>query len=204
MPEEAGALDFPAVVRGLPEPPPPSLDPYLDAAVRCFVRYGVSRTSVQDVAAEMKVNRTTVYRQVGNVDAMIRLLSARAVNRIVQEAVRRAMAVTLSAEAVAVLLAELVELVRADPVVGKVLADEMELISTLVEDLPALLDRVVSPVTPHLDAAMRAGVLARRDPAAVAGWMARVAATCIVAPPPGDLRAFLAEMIVPVLGPPAG
>ena len=48
---------------GIPSPPGGDLDPYLDAATRCFVRYGVRRTSVQDVADELGVNRTTLYRR---------------------------------------------------------------------------------------------------------------------------------------------
>lgn len=199
--ENAEVVDLPLRVRGLPEAPPPALDPYLDAAVRCFVRYGVNRTSVQDVAAEMKVNRTTVYRQVGNVDAMLRLVNARAVNRIVQEAFRRTEFAAISAETVVDLLADLIEMVRSDPVVKKVLRDEMELVGALLEDLPAMIERVTSAVAPALDAAMHAGKLGRSDARAVAGWMARIGGSCILAPPPGDLRAFLAEVLVPVLRP---
>lgn len=197
----AAGSEFRVTVDGLPEPPPPSLDPYLDAAVLCFARFGVSRTSVQDVAAEMKVNRTTVYRQVGNVDSMLRLVSARAVNRIVAGALRRAERTRISAESVAALLAELIKMIRDDPVVRKVLADEMHLIGTMLEDLPTIIDRVVSSVTPPMEAAMEAGVLARRDARAVSEWLARVAATCIVAPPPGDLGSFLLVVVVPVLAP---
>lgn len=200
------AAEFRVTVGGLPEPPAPGLDPYLDAAVRCFVRYGVGRTSVQDVAAEMKVNRTTVYRQVGNVEAMLRLVKARALNRIVVRALDRAGRSRVTPGSVAALLAELIEMVRADPVVRKVLADEMHLIGTLLEDLPAIIDRVVVSVTPPMEAAMAGGILARRDARIVAGWMTRIAATCIVAPPPGDLGRFLAEVVVPLLAPsgPAG
>ena len=196
------AAGFRVTVGGLPEPPPPSLDPYLDAAVRCFVRHGVSRTSVQDVAAEMKVNRTTVYRQVGNVGSMLRLVKARALNRIVVRALTRAQASEISARSVADLMTELIEMVRADPVVRKVLADEMHLVGTLLEDLPEMIDRVVASVTAPMEAAMEAGILARRDARVVAEWMIRIAATCIVAPPPGDLGTFLAEVVVPVLTPP--
>lgn len=199
--EPAGVTQFPVAVQGLPEPPPPELDPYLDAAVRCFVRYGVGRTSVQDVAAEMRVNRTTVYRQVGTMDAILRLVTARAVNRIVGQAFLRADLVGLSAPAVADLLAQLIEMVRADPVVRKVLADEIELVGPVVADLPTIFERLVASVVPALDAAMQAGVLARRDARAVAEWLTRVGASCVVAPPAGALRDFLAEVIVPVLEP---
>ncbi|HET9077141.1 MAG TPA: TetR/AcrR family transcriptional regulator [Acidimicrobiales bacterium] len=196
--EAAGVVEMRV---GLPEPPPPALDPYLDAAVRCFVRYGVHRTSVQDVAAEMKVNRTTVYRQVGNVDAMLRLVNARAVHRIVEEAFRRADPASVSAHTVVQLLADLIEMVRSDPVVGKVLGDELDLVGTLVADLPAMIERVVAAVTPGLEAAMRSGRLARGDARSLAEWMTRIGGSCILAPPPGDLRAFLAEVLVPVLTP---
>src|SRR5580700_4087161 len=69
------------LLRGLPEDPPPSLDPYLDAATRCFVRHGIERTTVQDVATEMGFNRATIYRQVGTIEQQIRLLAARDVRR---------------------------------------------------------------------------------------------------------------------------
>src|SRR5689334_6587328 len=79
---EQVVVELPRLARGLPAPPPASLDVYLDAAARCFARYGVQRTSVQDVAQELRVNRTTVYRQVGNVESMVRLLSAREIHRL--------------------------------------------------------------------------------------------------------------------------
>ena len=53
----ASALPHP--IAGLPSLPPSSLDQYLDAASRCFARYGIRRVSVQDVAKELGVNRTT-------------------------------------------------------------------------------------------------------------------------------------------------
>ena len=33
---DAVVLDLPSLVAGIPAPPDPSLDPYLDAAARCF------------------------------------------------------------------------------------------------------------------------------------------------------------------------
>ena len=62
-----------SVLSGIPPAPNPDLDPYLDAAAECFARHGVQRASVQDVARRLGVNRTTVYRQIGNVEDMVRL-----------------------------------------------------------------------------------------------------------------------------------
>ena len=67
------AVFLPALVRGLPPPPDAALDPYLDAAAACFARHGISRSAVADIAKEMGVSRTTVYRQVGSIDNVVRL-----------------------------------------------------------------------------------------------------------------------------------
>lgn len=37
-------------------------DPIVEAALRCFARWGVTKTSLDDVAAEAGVGRSTVYR----------------------------------------------------------------------------------------------------------------------------------------------
>jgi AcrR family transcriptional regulator len=193
-------LPLRSLVTGLPAPPPASLDPYLDAAARCFARHGIRRTSPQDVAAELKVNRTTVYRQVGNVESMLRLLSARELHRLLGE-VHRAIGGMQGPETVVDVLVGVVELVRAHPVVAKVLADERELIGLGLDDIPELLGRIAAAIVPPLELAMEAGLLARRDPVVVAEWLARVAGSTVIAPPPGDLADFFRVFLVPVLEP---
>lgn len=199
--DEGGVLHLPALARGLPPPPPRSIDPFLDAAARCFARYGVRRTSVQDVATELRVNRTTVYRQVGNVESMLRLLTARDLHRLLDDAYRRIDPRTASPETLVAALAALVEVIRAHPVVAKVLADERELIGAGLDEVPDVLGRVAAAMVPVLQAAMDAGHLARRDPVVVAEWLARIGGSAVVAPPPGDLSSFFAELIVPALDP---
>jgi AcrR family transcriptional regulator len=193
-------LDLPVLARGLPPPPPASLDPYLDAVSRCIARYGLRRTSVQDVAAELKVNRTTVYRQVGNVESMVRLLTARDLHRLLGEAYRR-IDVTEGPETVVAALTAIVEMVRAHPVVAKVLTDERDLIGAGLEDIPAVLGRIAAALVPPLEAAMDAGLMARRDPVIVAEWLARIGGSAVVAPPAGDLADFFRELLLPALQP---
>jgi AcrR family transcriptional regulator len=193
-------LPLRSLVKGLPPPPPASLDPYLDAAARCFARHGIRRTSPQDVASELKVNRTTVYRQVGNVESMLRLLSARELHRLLGE-VYKAIGGMLGPETLVDVLVHVVELVRAHPVVAKVLADERELIGLGMDDIPEMLGRIAAALVPPLEAAMDAGIIARRDPVVVAEWLARVGGSAVIAPPPGDLADFLRVFIVPVLQP---
>ena len=188
-------------VTGVPEPPSPALDPLLDAAARCFARHGVGRTSVQDVARELGVNRTTVYRQVGNVDAMVRLLLARELHRLLA-GLPTSVEGRTGPEAIVELMATIIAFAWEHPVLTKVRDDEPELIGPfVVTDLPALLARVTAGAAPLLRAAMDAGLVARRDPEVVAEWLARIALSVIAAPPPGPLRPFLAEIVEPTLRP---
>jgi AcrR family transcriptional regulator len=197
----ATLLALPGLATGIPAPPPASLDPFLDAAARCFARHGIKRTSVQDVARELRVNRATVYRQIGNAEAQVRLLLARDLHRLLAS-LPDALAGATGPDALVELLATIVTFARDHPVLVKVLADEADLIGPfLVSDLPELVGRVAAAITPLLEVAMTAGVLARRDPAVVAEWVVRLGVSLILAPPPGDLSQFIAELLVPALAP---
>ena len=201
--DDCGAelLTLPALTSGIPAPPPASLDTLLDAAARCFARHGIKRTSVQDVAREMRVNRTTVYRQIGNVDQQIRLLLARELHRLLAS-LPAALSGRTGPEAVVELVDVIVTFAREHPVLVKVLADEPELIGPfLVSDMPELIGRVSAAITPLLESAMAAGLLAPRDPVVVAEWVVRLGVSLILAPPSGDLSRFIAELLVPALSP---
>ena len=199
-----GTLPLPTFVAGIPAPPSAQLDAYLDAAATCFARHGVKRASVQDVARELGVNRTTVYRQVGNVDDMVRLLLARELHRFIAE-VPLEIRPDRGPAAVVALLAAVVRHARSHPVLEKVLRDEPELIGPfLVAELPALINRVATEIVPLLKWAMEQGSLANRDPERLADWLVRAAVTLIVAPPPGDLEDFLSDLLLPTLAPAGG
>src|SRR5580700_453552 len=120
------------LLRGLPDEPPPSLDPYLDAATRCIVRHGIERTTVQDVANDMGLNRGTIYRQVGTMENQIRLLAARDVRRHLASLPARV--VGLSGPPLVVELAAIgVEDARGHPILAKILADEPGLVGNILE-----------------------------------------------------------------------
>lgn len=198
---DAVVLDLPTLVAGIPAPPQPSLDPYLDAAARCFARHGVSRCSVQDIAADLRVSRATVYRQIGNVDAAVRLLLARELHRLLSE-MPAVLALPLGPQTIVDLVASIVSFARSHPVLDKVLRDEPELIGPfLVTDLDELIGRVVGAVAPLLASAMDAGWLARRDPAVVADWLVRLSISLVLAPPARPLAEHLGELLVPALTP---
>ena len=198
-----------AVLRSLPSlagsvpAPPAAVDPYLDAAIRCFARHGIGRTSVQDIARDLKVDRTTVYRQVGNVSSIVRLLAGRELHRFLADLPARLTGLR-GPEAIVDLLAAAIEFARGHPVLRKVLADEPELIGPfIVAELPMMIDLMAAAATPLLHDAMDAGELAPRDPERLAQMLVRLCMPLVLAPPPGDVSALLAELLLPVLTPDA-
>src|SRR5262245_52382112 len=80
--EPAELIDLPLLAEQLPGPPPESLDPVLDATVECVARHGLSKTSLSDIARELGVAPSTVYRKVGSVDNAVALVAAREGHRM--------------------------------------------------------------------------------------------------------------------------
>lgn len=190
---------------GLPPVPDESVWPFLDAATRCIERYGWARTSVRDVAREAGVERTTVYRRVGSMEQIFRLVVARELHRLMADIPTAIPPGASGSEIVINLLAAAVEHSWAHPVVAKVLVDEPELIGAfLAQGVPDLVGRATATLSPLLAAAMDAGVVARRDPVIVTEWIVRIGLSLLVAPPPADLRAFLTEALGPLLTLPRG
>lgn len=185
---------------GLPNRPAPDLDPLLDAAARCFVRHGVSRTRVPDIAAEMGVSRVTVYRQAGGVDQIAGLLIARDLQRLL-EGIPPLDGVEVGPSVVVSVLAGLIEEARQHAVLQKVLRDEPSVIGPLLAtELPEIIERASSVLAPLIDLLVAQGAVAPRDTQRIAAWLVRIGITLLVAPV-DDLEAFLAEVLVPVLEP---
>jgi AcrR family transcriptional regulator len=195
-------LDLPRLARGIPPPPAPELTPALDAAARCFARHGVARTSMNDIARELRVSRSGIYRQLGSIDQALRLLTAREVNRQVSEALPGALARASGPEVVLVMLEEVVGFAQHHPVVRKVIADEPELIGPyLLTDLPAITAQVADLVAPLLEQAMDAGLVRRQDARVLAGWLVRVVIVLLLDPVDQPLRSMFEQLLLPALTP---
>lgn len=196
-----GLLHLPVLAQGLPPAPPAALDPYLDAAAVCFARHGVSRTTVPDIAREVGVSRTTVYRQVGSVEHLARLLLARELHRFLVRLPELLEGAT-GPDTITRLVGVVVRFARAHPVLTKVLADEDEVVGAfLLHDLPDLVARVSGMATPLLEQAMAGGLIGRRDPAILAEFLVRTTVSLVLAPPAVALDRFLDEVLGPVLAP---
>lgn len=187
-------------------PPGPELDRYLDALTACVARSGLRRLSVQDVARELGVDRTTVYRQAGTIKAQLRLLAARDVGRLLSSpSIRHLVQGDPAAGAglpdtIVAAIDRSVELARAHPVVARVIDDDAEMVTLRsLADLGEILAGAAEVLAPRLQAAMEAGWIEPRDPAVLAGWIVHVTAWMVLMPPPGDQRAVLRESIRPLL-----
>lgn len=178
---------------------PSATDPYLDAFARIVQEKGLERTRVQDVAAAVGVNRVTVYRQVGTVRAMTHLLFERELQRSLPDVSGWASADD-AVGALVSLLANVVRVFRGHPVLTKVLDDEPHLLGPyLLRDLPEVVARSAHVSEGLLTWAMESGRLARRDPARLGEWVARVLVTAVLSPPAGSLEEFFDEGLRPLL-----
>ena len=198
----AALLDLPRLARGLPERPAPELGPALDAAARCFARYGITRTSMNDIARELRVSRSNIYRQLGSIDRTVRLLMAREIHDLVGDRLPVALGKAIGADVVISLIDEVVTFAREHPVVRKVVADEPEIIGPyLVTDLTEVTAQVADLLVPLLQEAMRTGLIRRQDARSLAGWLVRIAVVLLLDPVESPQRPHLEQLLLPVLTP---
>ncbi len=103
--------------------PPPDSDTearrrLVDAARRCFERFGFEKTALGDVAAEAGVTRRTVYRYFDNSDELMRAAFVLAAGGIVERMVTRARSVEDPGERIVEAMVFLCREIPADPHLG--------------------------------------------------------------------------------------
>ncbi|HKY13629.1 MAG TPA: TetR/AcrR family transcriptional regulator [Microthrixaceae bacterium] len=197
---EAEIVTFPLLADDLPGPPPASLDPVLDATIECIARHGLSKTSLSDIARELGVAPSTVYRKVGTVENAAQLVMAREGHGLL-ERMPQVIAGVEGPRAITVFLAECIETTRRNPMVDKIMRDDDWVGRLATRRLEAALTRSAESSVPRLVRAMAAGYVRDQDPLALGHWIARITFACLLAPPPGDLLAALDAFLLPVLDP---
>jgi AcrR family transcriptional regulator len=203
--QEASAevIRFPLLAERLPVPPPAALDPVLDATVECLSRHGLSKSSLSDIAREMGVAPSTVYRKVGSVENAALLVIARDGQRMLDR-MPEVIAGIEGARTITMFLAECIDAFMQHPMVAKVLRDEVDWVGRMVtRNLDSLVAQAAEIAAPILEAAMGAGTIRRQDPLALAHWITRIGMVTIICPPPGDLRTALDALLLPALEPSA-
>ena len=68
------------------DPPADPRQPFLDAAESCLTRFGLGKTTVDDVAQAAGVSRATVYRHFGSRDELLLAVVEREASRLASEA----------------------------------------------------------------------------------------------------------------------
>jgi len=186
----------------IPPRPPPSLDPTLDAVERCLTRFGVRRTSMSDIAREMGIARTTLYRQVGSLEEAISLVTSRRFHRFLDELVILT-AGGLGPETFVDVIARTVRTALDDPVARRILTDEPELLGEYLAagSLQTLAEQIAELLTPVIVAAAAAGAVRTEDPAMTAAWLVRIVLALGAVPPPDDeLESTVRHVLLPLLG----
>lgn len=198
----ASHLVIPAAA--LPPVPPAEMDPFLDAAARCFARHGIRRTSVPDIAREASTSRTTVYRQVGTVDTAAALLLARDLHRLLIS-LRGELDGADGPESLIRLIGAVVSFCAGHPVLRKVLTDEPEIATPfLTAEFRSIIDRVSDVVVPLLERAMDDGKIRPGNPRVLADFLVRITVSVLLSPPPGELSDFLEQVVLPTIRPARG
>lgn len=159
---------------------------------------------MRDIAKEAGVERTTVYRHVGSMGDVQRLVIADELQRLVDAVPGWIPPGATGPEIVVEIVARSVEYCLDNELLSKVRDDEPELLAELlVAAVPQVIARLREVFAAPVEVGMSLGMLAERDPTVIVDWCVRIALTLLVAPPPGDLRAFLATVLHPTLAPAA-
>ncbi len=139
-----------------------------------------------------------MYRQVGSIDQIARLLLARDLHRLLVTLPNRG---ELSGpDWVVAMLERVVRFAWDHPVMDKVLRDEPELLGPfMTRELSSVVARVSQVVQPILADAMVEGIVAFRDPAVVTEHLVRTVISLVLAPPAGELRDVLQLTVGPLL-----
>jgi AcrR family transcriptional regulator len=114
---------FPLLAERLPASPDGALDAVLDATVACVTRYGLAKTSLSDIARELGVAPSTVYRKIGTVEHATQLVMAREGHRLLGR-MPEVIAGIEGPEVIITFLAEVIEATARHPMVARVLNDE--------------------------------------------------------------------------------
>ncbi len=175
----------------------------MNAAEECFARYGVGKTTVEDIAAAAGLSRATVYRSfAGGRDEVILAVVLRDLRRFLDRLSGRLGRERSVPDAIVEGVVDAVAFVRGEPQVAALLAPDApaHTQAAVVGGAARLLELCADYVRPHFDTAQRAGTL--RADISVEGaveFLFRIISSMIVMPREDEPREFLRTYVVPAL-----
>ena len=185
----------------------------LDAAEVCYERRGVSRTTVDDIAKEASVHRTTVYRYFGTRDDVLAFVLLRETADVIDSAERALSGNGSFGDRLLDALDGAIGAVEGSRWLSVLFSPESLTMTVSVAASGAFRDRIRDVLRPHVEAAKARGELREQlHPDAVADWLVRVAQMLLMehlVTRPGetraDRRALLRDFVIPgILNPTQG
>ena len=175
----------------------------VNAAGECFARYGVGKTTVEDIAAAAGLSRATVYRSfTGGRDEVVLAVALRDLRRFLDRLAARLRLERSVPDAIVEGVVDAVTFVRDDPRLTTLLAADTAgpVQAAVPGGARSLLELCADYVRPHFGAAQRQGSL--RADITVEGsveFLFRIISSMIVMPRDGEPREFLRTYVVPAL-----
>ena len=147
----------------------------LDAAEAAVQRWGVARTRIDDIAAEARCGRTTIYRYFGNRDNVVVAVLLRQGRRYLDSLLEHLATLPDTPEKMVAAIVFAVEMVRADENLHWVFNPDAAPVASITGLSDALFDLAASVwlqflrSDPAIDRSLRPGV----DPVLAAEWVLR-------------------------------
>ncbi len=180
----------------------------LESAKVCYQRQGVHKTTVEDVAKQAKVSRTTVYRYFTNRDELLTGVVLEHSFELLEKVQLELDGITnfgeFLVEAMVMLLNESPKAPLYDAFMGEG-GDTASIVSRLCVTSEQVLSFVLMYVQPRYDYAVEQGQIKEGMTLAVAlEWAARMLLSCMTTPSPTTesehlFRAFLKTMLLPAV-----
>jgi len=147
----------------------------LDAAEEAVQRWGVARTRIDDIAAEARCGRTTIYRYFGNRDNVVVAVLLRQGRRYLDSLLQHLATLPDTPEKMVAAIVFAVEMVRADENLHWVFNPDAAPVASIAGLSDALFDLAASvwlqflKSDPTIERSLRPGV----DPVLAAEWVLR-------------------------------
>jgi AcrR family transcriptional regulator len=214
---EAGNMDESPALRWGDEAPTSTADArgrLIDAARTSIDRFGLSKTTLEDIATEASVSRQTVYRYFANRDELLAeaLLAELEENAGPDPSEERLRSIRTPDDAVAMLADSAVfilEAVANNPKLSGILASEGDSVRATLDGASGLLfDHYTREISPWLEVGQRNGLLnPDLDPAEMCEWVLRITLSLLSTEGPvkrngDDLRTYLTTYLTPVFAGP--
>jgi AcrR family transcriptional regulator len=173
----------------------------INATERAVSRNGVRRTTMSDLAREMNVARTTLYRQVDSVDEAIVLAGARAKYRFLDEVSVTAHGGTQWPELFIDAIVQAISLRGTNALVRRLFEHEPELLGEALshDGLAPVMQQLGEVVTGVLETAVSSGHLRCTDPRLLAELLPHAILALMLGGPPPNVRDMVGFLVRPML-----